>query len=242
MSVILVVDQNSVYRSGLQVVIEERIEDSRVTVASAIESVDDCIGVDLMLIDAESLTQHSFNLLKQVHGRNPQTRFAVISNSNAPTDVLNCLSAGFHGFVYKWQSGDEMLRAVRDLLSGRIYVPHGLGDRNENMLANANLDDARTRQQKLTPRQTEILPLLARGMSNKAIARHLCIAEGTAKAHTVALMRALGMNNRTQAAVTAARLAGLSHGEGQPNGFRATVAVGMSGGLRTESSTRARRR
>jgi DNA-binding NarL/FixJ family response regulator len=68
---------------------------------------------------------------------------------------------------------------------------------------------------KLTRRQTEILPLLAKGMSNKEIARELNIAEGTTKVHTTALLRALGARNRTEAAFFAAKLVGAKRGLGK---------------------------
>src|SRR5262245_9653239 len=127
-SVILVVDEHSVYRSGLRDVIELRVEQSRVIEASAVDEVDESMAFDLVLIDSGSLTQRSLRLLKEIHELNPQTRFAVMSNSNTRADVLNCLSAGFHGFVYKLQSDDELLTAINDLLSGRIYVPRWLAD------------------------------------------------------------------------------------------------------------------
>ncbi|MDQ8728041.1 response regulator transcription factor [Bradyrhizobium sp. LHD-71] len=210
MSVILVVDEHGVYRSGLRDVIEARVVESRVVEASAIECVDERACFDLVLIDSGSLTQRSLGLLKEVHELNPRTRFAVMSNSNTRVDVLNCLSAGFHGFVYKLQSDDELLTAINDLLSGRIYVPRWLADGDggrPDILPSVNV---RPQTLKLTPRQHEILPLLAQGMSNKEIAKHLRIAEGTTKIHTAALLRALGARNRTEAAFMAAKLVGSS--------------------------------
>jgi DNA-binding NarL/FixJ family response regulator len=207
---ILVVDEHSVYRSGLRDVLELRVEQSRVIEASAIHEVDEIMAFDLILIDWGSLTQRSLRLLKEVHDLNPQTRFAVMSNSNTRADVLNCLSAGFHGFVYKLQSDGELLRAINDLLSGRIYVPRWLADGDESKPEVPPSLAVRAERLRLTPRQNEILPLLAQGMSNKEIARLLHIAEGTTKIHTAALLRALGARNRTEAAFLAAKLVGSS--------------------------------
>jgi DNA-binding NarL/FixJ family response regulator len=176
--------------------------------AATIEEVDERMAFDLILIDAGSLKRGSLLALKEWHELNPQTRFAVMSTSNTRADVLNCLSAGFHGFLYKLQSDDELLTAINDLLSGRIYVPRWLADSDESRSDLPSSIGVRAERLKLTPRQHEILPLLAQGMSNKEIARHLCIAEGTTKIHTAALLRALGARNRTEAAFICAKLVG----------------------------------
>jgi DNA-binding NarL/FixJ family response regulator len=202
-SLILVVDEHGVYRSGLRHLIESKVELSRVIGASAFE-FDESQYLDLVLIDAECLTQRALIALGVVHERHPRTRCAVMSSSNTRADVLNYLSAGFHGFVYKMQADDELLTAIHDLLSGRIYVPRWLADGNDNRLEISA--SVRPKMLKLTPRQKEILTLVAQGMSNKEIARHLRIAEGTAKIHTAALLRALGARNRTEAAFMAAKL------------------------------------
>lgn len=211
MSLILVVDEHSVYRSGLRDVIEIRIDQSRVVEASSIERIEGSQSFDLILIDAVSLTQRALGMLKHIHEVNPATRFAVMSTSNTRADVLNCLSAGFHGFVYKLQSDNELITALNDLLSGRIYVPRWLADGDDGKTEVPPSVNVRMDGLRLTPRQNEILPLLAQGMSNKEIARHLGIAEGTTKIHTAALLRALGARNRTEAAFIAAKLVGASN-------------------------------
>jgi DNA-binding NarL/FixJ family response regulator len=213
-SLILVIDDNGVYRSGVRSVIETRVQGSRVVEANKLQSVLHHLhtdpSFDLVLIDARSLGEHSLDLLKEAHQRSPTTRFAVMSTSNTRADVMNCLSAGFHGFIYKLQSEEEFLAAVSDLLSGRIYVPRWLADTAVPLLVNlkgspfVNPDRDTLR---LTPRQHEVLSLLAKGMSNKEISRRLNIAEGTTKIHTSGLLRALGARNRTEAAAKAANLA-----------------------------------
>jgi DNA-binding NarL/FixJ family response regulator len=212
-SLILVVDDNSVYRSGLRSVIETRVQGSRVLEANKLQSLLDHIETDppfdLVLIDAKSLGEHSLALLKEVHERSPTTRFAVMSTSNTRVDVVNCLSAGFHGFIYKLQSDEELLAAISDLLSGRIYVPRWLADTTVPLSVNLKgspFVNPDTDILRLTPRQHEVLSLLAKGMSTKEISRRLNIAEGTTKIHTSGLLRALGARNRTEAAAKAANL------------------------------------
>jgi DNA-binding NarL/FixJ family response regulator len=129
-----------------------------------------------------------------------------MSTSRTRTDVLNCLAAGFHGFLDKHQSDEGLLGAITDLLSGRIYVPPWVvqdGDHKPEVQLSINIGQEKL---KLTRRQGDVLPLLALGMSNKEIAQKLNIAEGTIKIHMAALLRALGARNRTKAALLAQKL------------------------------------
>jgi DNA-binding NarL/FixJ family response regulator len=209
-SVILVIDEHRVYRSGIRELIEARIQRARVVEASGFEALAESRYFDLVLIDSGSLSYRLFDLLKEVHELSPTTRFAVMSASNTRADVLNCLSAGFHGFVHKLQPDEELLTAINDLLSGRIYVPRWIADGDDDRPEVPPSINTRVESLKLTRRQNEILPLIAQGMSNKEIAAHLSIAEGTTKLHTAALLRALGARNRTEAAFMAAKLIGSS--------------------------------
>jgi DNA-binding NarL/FixJ family response regulator len=206
-SVVLVVDEHSIYRSGLRDVIQARFH-SRVVDVSRFEKFDADASYDLILIDYGCLTPRALGALAEVHDIRPATRIAVMSTSSTRSDVLSCLSAGFHGFVPKLLSDEELLSAIEDLLSGRIYVPRWLADDDISKPAIPPVMNFDLEALRLSRRQHEILPMLAQGMSNKEIARELSIAEGTSKIHTAALLRALGARNRTEAAFMAAKLVG----------------------------------
>lgn len=212
MALILVVDDHSVYRSGLRGVIEARVQQACVFETNDLSVMREYVKAkryfDLVLIDSKSLSHHSLGLVREVHELSPTTRFAVMSTSSTRADVLSCLSAGFHGFVNKLQSADEILSAINDLLSGRIYVPRWLadGDDSKSDVENHTWTTGHVDILRLTPRQNEVLTLLAQGLSNKEIALKLHISEGTAKIHTAGLLRAIGARNRTEAAFKAANL------------------------------------
>jgi len=207
-SVILLIDKHSVYRSGIRGLIEAKVQDSSVVEGSEFERLATGQHYDLILIDAESLSDGWLGWLKTVRELNPDARFAVMSTLNTRADVLKCLSAGFHGFVHKLQSDEELLAAINDLLSGRIYVPRWLVDGDDDRPQAVHSINAQVETYKLTRRQSDILPLIAQGMSNKEISSHLDIAEGTTKIHIAALLRVLGARNRTEAAFIAAKLIG----------------------------------
>ena len=208
MSVILVIDEHSVYRSGVRELIEARIQRTQVLEATRLEVLARSRYADLVLIDSGFLNHHLLDVLKEAHELNPTIRFAVMSASHTRADVLKCLSAGFHGFVYKLQSDEEFLGAIKDLLSGRIYVPEWMADGDGDRPEIPSSVNTQMQMPKLTPRQKEILPMIAQGLSTKEIAIQLGIAEGTTKSHTAALLRVLSARNRTEAAFMAAKLVG----------------------------------
>lgn len=202
---ILIVDEHGVYRRGLRSLIESDIRQAHVLeagdLASAYPILFDREGpIDLTLIDFDCLPNHSLDWLRKVCDLTPATRFALLSASHIRADVLSCLAAGFHGFVHKLQSDTDLVASISDLLAGRIHVPAwvaGAHDIKPELGAGSVV---------LTPRQGEVLALLALGRSTKEIAHELNISEGTTKIHTAAVLRSLGARNRTEAVFKAANL------------------------------------
>ena len=212
----LVCDGQSVYRIGLGSLISAEIPRAEVIEASNLPQALDHIRnstIDLVLVGTGRSSLAALNSLKAARETSPATRFAVVSTSDTRADILATLAAGFHGFISKHQSDTEILAAVTDILAGRIYVPAsfakiGGGNALSSQFDGEALPALSTEADvlKLTKRQREVLTLLARGLSNKEIARVLDIAEATTKIHMAALLRGLGVRNRTEAAFKAANL------------------------------------
>ena len=166
---------------------------------------------DLVLVGAD-LSSAALATLKAGREALPATRFAIVSAAGTRADILASLAAGFQGFISKRQSDTDILSAITDMLSGRIYVPESLAEGGEgDVLSSRSYRETLALSTeadvlKLTKRQCEVLTLLARGLSNKEIARALDIAEATTKIHMAALLRGLGVRNRTEAAFKAANL------------------------------------
>jgi DNA-binding NarL/FixJ family response regulator len=211
----LVCDGQSVYRIGLRSLIKAEMPSAEVSEASNPSEALAQIragAFDLVLVGTDRSGLEQFDFLK-AREASPATRFAVVSAFDTRADILATLSAGFHGFISKRQSDTEILAAVTDILAGRIYVPAsfakiGGGNALSSQFDGEALPALSTEADvlKLTKRQREVLTLLARGLSNKEIARALDIAEATTKIHMAALLRGLGVRNRTEAAFRAANL------------------------------------
>lgn len=172
-------------------------------------------GVVIIDIDPWLEEPELFEVVQQWSG---QILVLAISESSSPELILRCLRAGAGGFVPKGSPRAQWLDAVRRVIQGRVAVP--AGDETRPMplpdgLSPVNSPGLRS----LTRRQQEVLECLVRGKTNREIALILGIEESTVKSHVTVLLQALGVRNRTQAAlvVNEARLNGFrGGGEGNP--------------------------
>ena len=218
---ILLADACSIYRRGLRSLIETAIVHAELFEASSFSealSLSKTKRYDLILIDFEISRFQLFESLRRASDSSSSTRWAVISATDTRTNILASLTAGFHGFISKSQSEDQVVNAINDLLSGRIYVPSSLAENDIGDGSTPSFNDdapvilGDSECLMLSARQQEVLHLLARGMSNKEIAHSLNIAESTSKIHTAAVLRALGVRNRTEAAIKALKIIKMENG------------------------------
>ncbi len=211
---LLVCDGQSVYRIGLRSLIKAEMPSAEVIEASNPSEALAQIragAFDLVLVGTDRSGLEQFDYLKAAREASPSTRFAIVSASDARADILATLAAGFHGFISKSQSDTEILAAATNILAGRIYVPASFAKIDNGDALCGRFDEevlpaltTKADVLKLTKRQREVLSLLAKGLSNKEISRALAIAEATTKIHMAALLRALAVRNRTEAAYKAA--------------------------------------
>jgi len=156
----------------------------------------------LVLLDLYMPGPNGFELLSAIRQRFPDTRVVVLTASENPEDLKTAVRLGAAAYVLKSEPSHELVSVVRRVLQGRQSFPGDLSGAKDNTAAErttrVNQDDT-----PLTERQTEVLRLIAEGCSNKEIARRLDLSENTVKIHVSAVFRALGVNNRTQAAVVA---------------------------------------
>ena len=120
------------------------------------------------------------------------------------------MNAGAAGFIPKSSTNHVFLSAIRLVLAGGKYLPTQILSNVERHAKNAQRSSRETlsgrRTIDLTGRQVEVLWLIAKGASNKAICRELGLADRTVKAHVTGILRALKVTSRTQAAIEAAKL------------------------------------
>ena len=135
---------------------------------------------------------------------------------------MRALDLGAMGFIPKTQTSGVMIGALKVVLSGGVYLPADVMSQAAAPTATATNETegvydpkAQGAELGLTPRQAEVLSLLIQGKPNKVICRDLNLAEGTVKIHVAAILKALGVMNRTQAVVAVSRM-GLKLGPLRP--------------------------
>lgn len=158
---------------------------------------------DVALIDLSMPGMDGFSAIGAVRRSAPDIYLVVVSASEEPQTVRKALDAGAHGYICKSAGSASMMEGIRSVLEGDTFVsPHIIVP---DAPAAGEMDGERL-QSLLTPRQRDVLGMLRQGKSNKEIARDLNLAEITVKLHVTAILRSLGCENRTQAAILAAKM------------------------------------
>jgi DNA-binding NarL/FixJ family response regulator len=197
---ILICDDHALFRDGLGLVLErlepgaELVESSDSQGALDLVAADE--GFDLVLLDLNMPGMDGLTALRRLRTDHPAVPVVIVSASENPNEVRTALDVGASGFIPKSSSSNVLLSALRLVLDGGVYVPPVALD------AQPGVDSRRRdRAGELTPRQLEVLSLMARGLTNREICGVLGIAEGTVKTHIAAIFEALEVTNRTEAAV-----------------------------------------
>jgi DNA-binding NarL/FixJ family response regulator len=198
---VLIADDHGLFREGLQHVLAELDPDLTLLQAAdcqrALELGEAHPDLDLVLLDLNMPGMSGFEALERFCNRFPALPVVILSASTRRTDMQHALDLGAMGFVPKGATGRQMIQALRLVLAGSVYVPPAL-------VCASN--ESAPRQPRLTGRQKDVLLLLAKGHTNKEIARALDLAEATVKMHVTAIIKLLEVGNRIQAVLTAQRL------------------------------------
>jgi len=210
---ILIVDDHVLIREATRGVIKELKRDADVLEASncvqalrLIEEQADELG--LILLDLSLPDRDGFSVLAELRQRYPATSIVVLSAQQDRASVMKALDLGALGFIPKSANRDVMVSALQLVFAGGIYIP-------PEILAREAAPGAGTAPKRpagdrprgspsdfgLTERQLDVLALMMRGKSNKAICRLLDLAEPTVKNHVTAILKALKVTNRTEAVV-----------------------------------------
>ncbi|NQD93897.1 response regulator transcription factor [Pseudomonas sp. CrR25] len=190
---LLLVDDHRIFLDGLSLALAPLCAELHIHTAQNADEAESCLAqhtFDLILLDLRLPDVPGLDLLQRWQRQGRLTPVAILSASDSPQDAQAALVAGALGFIPKSADGDDLRRAVTRVLLGETLPSPSAGDKPP-----------------LTPRQREILLLLADGLPNKAISRQLGVAEDTVKTHLKALFQELDVHTRT-ACVSAARQRG----------------------------------
>lgn len=203
---VLLADDHALFREGVRLVLENLAEDQLEVIEAgdfvqAVAALRGGTDFDVGLVDLNMPGMDGFDGIEALCRAAPNMHLVVISASESSSDVRRALDAGAQGYIAKTSSSSSMMDAIRQVLLGDTYLSPRLE------VGDGTSDDGRSQARNvLTPRQRDVLAMLRQGKSNKEIARDLSLAEITVKLHVTAILRALGVENRTQAAILAAKI------------------------------------
>lgn len=211
---ILVVDDHALFRQGLAMLLKDLYPDSEIleaaTSAAALESAEQNPDIRLVLLDLKLEDGSGFETLEKLSSELADAAVTIVSASEDSRNISRSYKAGAKGYIVKSSTSDVLRHALPLILAGETYIPShaislltgGGSGGNEPTSSHTGVAGAPN----LTPRQQEILLLMAQGLQNRDIASSLGMLEGTVKVHVKSILQKLGVNNRTHAVVTGIRL------------------------------------
>jgi two-component system nitrate/nitrite response regulator NarL len=205
-STLIAIDDHPLFRKGVADLIEmEPSLDMIGEAASGEEGVRLAMELlpDLILLDLNMKGMDGIATLKQLKVKDLDARVIMLTVSDNEEDVVAALRAGADGYLLKDMEPEDTLEYLRQAASGKLVISERLTELLAHALRSEGSHPSNAEQAELTERETQILGLIAKGLSNKMIARKLDITEGTVKVHVKHLLKKLNLRSRVEAAVWA---------------------------------------
>jgi DNA-binding NarL/FixJ family response regulator len=197
------VDDHPIVRDGIAAIINLQpdmvLAGAAATGGEALERFFE-LRPDVALVDLQLPDMSGFDLIKKIKDKCPNARVIVLSSHEGDVDIQRALEAGAQGYVAKGIVREELLESIRSVHAGKRRLPSAVAQK----LAEHIADEA------ISPRELEVLSLMAAGKRNKEISSELSIAEDTVKMHVRNILSKLQVNDRTEA-VTVALRRGIIH-------------------------------
>ncbi|MER6830517.1 response regulator transcription factor [Streptosporangium sp. NPDC000563] len=196
---VMIVDDHPVVREGLRGMLEA---DSGITVVGEAASGDEAVvraaelTPDVILMDLRMPDGDGVSATSRILTGRPESRVIVLTTYETDADIVRAVEAGAAGYLLKDTSRADLLAAIRSAARGETVLSPSVATRLVTRMR-APVTES------LSPRETEVLSLVARGLTNAEIGRALFIGETTVKTHLLRVFGKLGVSDRTAAVTTA---------------------------------------
>jgi NarL family two-component system response regulator LiaR len=208
---VLVVDDHDLFRVGLasalqtngEIEVIAQASGGRMGVRLAAELRPDVILMDLRMPDLDGL-----QAIREIVKADPSARVVALTVAAGEADVAAAITAGASGYLVKDSPIDEVITAIRAAVAGTAWLSPRAAAAVLNRMRRTHVEPqpgSESPEEELSPREQQVLELVARGLDNNEIAAELCISPRTAKNHVSSILAKLGVTNRIQAAVYASR-------------------------------------
>lgn len=157
---------------------------------------------DLVLLDLNMEETSGIEVLRRLRAEGIDARVVMLTVSDQHEDLVAALRSGADGYLLKDSDPEDLLLQLRQVMDGHLVLSDRLSEHLARSVRSGN-PVPQQGQPDFTPREREVLDLIARGLSNKHIARELDLSEGTVKVHVKHLLKKLGLHSRLEAALWA---------------------------------------
>jgi DNA-binding NarL/FixJ family response regulator len=205
---VFLLDDHQVVREGVRRLLEA---DEDVVVVGEAGTAKEALnrlptsGADVAVLDVRLPDGDGIDVCREVRSSHPEISCLILTSYAEDEALAQAILAGASGYVLKQIHGNELVSAVRAVAAGHSLIDAATTRRVLDELRRANAEDEGV--ERLTPREREILDLIAAGKTNRQIGAELYLAEKTVKNYVSNLLAKLGMGRRSEAAAYAARLA-----------------------------------
>lgn len=203
---VVLVDDHGLCRQGLSDLLESR---AGMRVLATIGKPEEAAEVlrtqspDLAVIDLRMAGMDGLELLRQLREEGIEIPVVILTMSDAKEDMATALRLGVRGYLLKDMEPADVVESIRRAARGELVVAPAMAGKLASILQDGPQKEKKTSLQQLTERERQILEHVARGMSNKAIAKALVISHDTVKLHVRHILAKLNMVSRVEAAVFA---------------------------------------
>jgi DNA-binding NarL/FixJ family response regulator len=203
----IIVDDHPLFRGALGQALRSAFASAEVLEAGSLDQLTERLEtageIDLILLDLSMPGVHGVSGLLYLRAQHPEVPVVIVSASDDPATIRQCLDCGASGFIPKSQPVERIREAIRRIIGGEIWLPPDVDLTSAPAGESAELV---SRLSTLTPQQVRVLMMLGEGLLNKQIAFKLGVSEATIKAHVSAILQKLGVDSRTQAVIAINRI------------------------------------
>ena len=195
---ILIADDHGIVRGGMRLLLERQPDIEVVAEAvDGLDAVEKALSVkpDLCVLDVSMPRMTGLQATRQIRAHLPATRVLILSMHDDERYLFDALKAGAAGYVLKREVDHALLDAVRALSRGEAFLTNAV---ERSLIREWMSDDFTGPDEPLSPREQEVLKLIAEAYTNKRIAETLHVAEKTVESHRANLLRKLGMRDRVE--------------------------------------------
>lgn len=204
---LIVVDDHPMFLAGLQQLFKKQADFEVIGVAEGAAQLETLLqgrAPMLVLMDIEMPGGDGIEATAFVRKRFPSTKVVILTGYDNPDLIFRALKAGAVGYLLKNSRPKDILETLRKVAAGEIFLnPELAGKFLREFQRDQELEEVRRLVQTLTPREEEVLGLVATGATNREISQRLFISELTVKMHLASIFRKLQVNDRTKAAILA---------------------------------------